>query len=185
MSHEYDKSPAAIDASHSDAHHDSEYERARQWRDATRELVLVGVSVMAAAHPPQWHGSILITLTGNALSNDVLLAETGNVVMTSLGDQSSGRSHPMRVVPIRLDMLSDLPAIHVLGRGVTAETRIRLVIELTARNPRTATTSMMRCEYDSVLLDAGTPFAVLDFQIQHRDTHINRSGIGNEDKSEW
>src|SRR5689334_18416274 len=57
VSHEYDKSPAAIDASHSDAHHDSEYERARRWRDATRELVLVGASVMAAAHPPQWRGS--------------------------------------------------------------------------------------------------------------------------------
>jgi hypothetical protein len=73
---------------------------------------------------------------------------------------------------MRLDMLSDLPAIRVLGRGVTGPTRLRLVVELTARNPHTDTTSVMRCEYDSVLLDAQTPLAVLDFQLQHREPHL-------------
>ena len=60
----------------------------------------------------------------------------------------------------------DLPVIHVLGRGVTEPTRLRLVVELTARNPHTDTTSVMTCEYDSVSLDAQTPLAVLDFQLQ-------------------
>jgi hypothetical protein len=39
-----------------------------------------------------------------------------------------------------------------------------LVVELTARNPETESTSVMTCEFDSVLLDARTPLAVLDFQ---------------------
>ena len=146
---------------------ESEYDRAHQWRDATRELVLVGATAMAAAGRPQSQGSISITLTGNALSNDLLLADTGNIPLTCLGDDVDVRCHPMRVVPMRLDMLSDLPAIRVLGRGVTEPTRLRLVVELTARNRHTGTAAVMTCEYDSVLLDAQTPLAVLDFQLQH------------------
>ena len=152
--------------------HDSEYERAHQWREATRELVLTGATAMAAADQPQSQCSISITLTGNALSNDVLLADSGNIVLTSLRDRAHTRSHPMRVVPMRLDLLSDLPAIRVRGRGVTEPTRLRLVVELTARNPRTDTTSVMTCEYDSVLLDAQTPLAVLDFQLQPGEPHL-------------
>ena len=148
------------------AGHDSEYERAHQWRQATRDLVLAEATAMAAADRPQSQCSISITLTGNALSNDLLLADTGIIVLTSLRDHAHTRSHPMRVLPMRLDLLSDLPAIRVLGRGVTAPTGLRLVVELTARNPHTDTTSVT-CEYDSVLLDAQTPFAVLDFQLQH------------------
>jgi hypothetical protein len=30
----------------------------------------------------------------------------------------------------------------------------------------------MTCEYDSVLLDAQTPLAVLDFQLQHGEPHL-------------
>jgi hypothetical protein len=184
VSHEYHKNPAAVDALNPEQYHvtqvngterpgaattghDSEYEQAHQWRDATRELVLSGATAMAAADQPQSQGSISITLTGNALSNDLLLAYTGNIVLTSLRDHADTRSHPMRVVPTRLDMLTDLPVIRVLGRGVTEPTRLWLVVELTAHNPHTDTTSVMTCEYDSVLLDAQTPLAVLDFQLQH------------------
>ena len=147
--------------------HESEYDRAHQWRDATRELVLVGATAMAASDQPQSQGSISITVTGNALSNDLSLADTGNIPLTSLGDDVDVRCHPMRVVPMRLDMLSNLPAIRVLGRGMTESTQLRLVVELTARNPHTDTTKVMTCEYDSVRLDAQTPFALLDFQLQH------------------
>ena len=191
MSHEYHKNPGVVDALNPEQYHvtqetatersgaattghDSEYERAHQWREATRELVLAEATAMAAADPPQSPCSISITLTGNALSNDLLLADTGIIVLTSLRDRADASSHPMRVVPMRLDMLSDLPAIHVLGRGVTEPTRLRLVVELTARNPRTDTTSVMTCEYDSVLLDAQTPLAVLDFQLQHDEPHLER-----------
>ena len=189
MSHEYRKIPAAVDALNPELHHvtqenrterpgaattgpDCEYERAHQWRDATRELVLAAATAMAAADQPQPQGSISITLTGNALSNDVLLADTGDIVLTSLGDHSQTRSHPMSVLPMRLDTLSDLPTIRVLGRGVREPTRLRLVVELTARNPRTDTTSVMTCGYDSVLLDAQTPLAVLDFQLQHGEPRL-------------
>src|SRR4051812_45653752 len=79
---------------------DSDYERAHQWRDVTRELVLVGATAIAAADQPRSQGSISITLTGNALSNDLLLADTGNIALTSLGDHVNARSHPMRVVPM-------------------------------------------------------------------------------------
>ena len=151
--------------------HDSEDARAHQWRDATRELVLTAATATAAADPPQSHGSISITLTGKALSNELLLADTGNIALTSLGDHADTHSHPMSVVPMRLDLLSDLPAIRVLGHGVTEPMRLRLVVELTARNPHTDTTSVMTCEFDSVLLDPQTPLAVLDFQLQH----VNRA----------
>lgn len=189
MSHEYRMKPAAVDALDPGLYdvtqengaerpgaattgHDSGYERAHQWRDATRELVLAAATAMAAAAPPHSLGSISITLTGNALSNDLLLAATGNIALTSLRDHPDTHSHPMRVVPMRLDLLSDLPAIRVLGRGVTEPTRLRLVVELTARNPRTDTTTAMTCEYDSVLLDAQTPLAVLDFQLEHGEPHL-------------
>jgi hypothetical protein len=188
VSHKYHKNPAAVDALNPGQYHvtqengtehpgaattghDSEYE-AHQWRDATRELVLAGATAMAVADRPQSQGSISITLTGNALSNDLLIADTGNIVLTSLRDHAAARSHPMRVLPMRLDMLSGLPVIRVLGRGVTVPTRLRLVVELTARNPHTDTTSVMRCEYDSVLLDAQRPLAVLDFQLQHGEPHL-------------
>jgi hypothetical protein len=184
VSHEYHKDPAAVDALNPEQYdvaeenaterpgatttgHESEYERAHQWRDATSELVLAAATASAAADQPQSQGSISITLTGKALSNDLLLADTGNIVLTSLGDHAAARSHPMRVLPMRLDMLSDLPAIRVLGRGLTEPTQLRLVVELTARNPHTDTTSVMTREYDSVLLDAQTPLALLDFQLQH------------------
>jgi hypothetical protein len=183
VSHEYHKNPAAVDTLNPEHHHvtrengterpgaattghDSEYQRAHQWRDATRELVLAGATAMAAADRPQSEGSISITLTGNALSNDLLLADTGNIVLRSFRDHADTRSHPMRVVPMRLDMLSDPPAIRVLGRGVIEPTRLRLVVELTARKPHTDTTSVLTCECDSVLLDAQAPLAVLDFQLQ-------------------
>ena len=122
---------------------------------------------MAAADQPQSRGSISITLTGKAQSIDLLLAETGNIALTSLGDRADARNHPMRVVPMRLDMLSDAPVIRVLGRGVTEPTQLRLVVELTACNPHSDTTSVMTCEYDSVRLDSQTPVALLDFQLQH------------------
>src|SRR4051812_8818252 len=117
--------------------HDSENMRAHQWREATRELVLAAATAMAAAHQPQPQGSISITLTGKALSEDLLLADTGNIAMASLGDHADARSHPMSVVPMRLDTLSDPPAIRLLGRGLTEPTQLRLVVELTARNPHT------------------------------------------------
>src|ERR1700742_3698925 len=46
------------------AGHVSEYERAHQWREVTRELELVGATAMAAAYQPQSRGSISITMTG-------------------------------------------------------------------------------------------------------------------------
>jgi quercetin dioxygenase-like cupin family protein len=147
--------------------HESGYERAHQWRAATRGLVLFGATAMAWSDQPQSQGSISITLTGKALSNDLSLAETGTIALTSLGDHANARIHPMRVVPMRLDMLSDLPAICVWGRGMTEPTQLRLVVELTARNPHTDTTSVMTCKYDSVLLDAQTPLVLLDFELQH------------------
>jgi len=145
--------------------HETAYERAHQWRAATSELVLAKATAMAAADQPQSQGSISITLTGNALSNDLLLADTGYIALTSLGDHAHASSHPMRVIPMRLDMLSDLPAIRVLGRGVTEPTQLRLIVELTARNPHTDTTTVMACEYDSVRLDAQNPLALLDFHL--------------------
>ena len=72
---------------------------------------------------------------------------------------------------MRLDTLSELPAIRVLGHDVTEPIRLRLVVELTARNPHTAATAVMPCQYDSIPLDAHTPHAVLDFQLQHREPH--------------
>jgi quercetin dioxygenase-like cupin family protein len=152
--------------------HDSENTPAHQWREATRELVLAGATAMAAAEPRQSRGSISITLTGKALSNDLLLADTGNIALTSLGDHADALSHPMSVVPMRLDMLSELPAIRVLGHGVTEPTQLRLVVELTARNPHTDTATVMTCECDSVLLDPQTPLALLDFQLQHGQSRL-------------
>lgn len=151
--------------------HDSENTRAHQWREATRELVLAGATATTAADQPQSQGSISITLTGKALSDDLLLADTGNIALRSLGDHADVRSHPMSVIPMRLDILSDPPAICVLARGVNEPTQLRLVVQLTARNPHTDTTSVLTCEYDSVLLDAQTPLALLDFELQHVEPH--------------
>jgi hypothetical protein len=147
-----------------------EYGRAHQWRDATRELVLVGATAMAVAHQSQSQASISITLTGKALSSDLLLADTGNIALTSLSDQIDARSHPMRVVPMRLDILSDLPTVSVLGCKMTDPTQLRLVIELTAHNPHNNNSSVIACEYDSVHIDAQTPHVQLDFHPQR--THL-------------
>jgi quercetin dioxygenase-like cupin family protein len=145
---------------------ESGYERTHQWRAATRGLVLFGATAMAASDQPQRQGSISITLTGKALSNDLSLADTGAIPLTSLGDRADARIHPMSVVPMQLDMLSDLPSICVRGCGMTEPTQLRLVVELTARNPNTDITSVMTCKYDSVLLDAQTPLVMLDFELQ-------------------
>jgi quercetin dioxygenase-like cupin family protein len=142
---------------------DPEGARADQWRQATRGLVLMGATATAAAHPAHSRGSVSITLTGSALSNDLLLADSGNIALTSLGDHPTARSHPMTVIPMRLDMLSELPVIRVSARGVTEPTQLQLVVELTARNPHTDAMAVMACEFDSVLLDAQTPRAVMDF----------------------
>jgi hypothetical protein len=149
--------------------HKSGYERAHQWRAATRGLVLLGATAMAVSDLPPVQGAISITLTGRALSNDILLADTGTIALTSLGDHADACIHPMTVVPMRLDMLSDLPAICVRGHGMTEPTQLRLVLELTARNPLTDSTSVMTCKYDSVLIDTQTPFVMLDFELSHSE----------------
>ena len=81
MSHEYRMKPAAVDALDPELYHvtqenrterpraattghDSGYERAHQWRDATRELVLTGATARAAADQPQSQGSISINFDG-------------------------------------------------------------------------------------------------------------------------
>jgi quercetin dioxygenase-like cupin family protein len=151
---------------------DTEDARAHRWRDATRELVLTAATATAAADPTQSHGSISISMTGNALSNELLLADTGDIPLTFAVDHSNAHSHPMSVIPMRLDLLSDLPAIRVQGRGVTEPMRLRLAVELTARNPHTDTTSVLTCEFDSVLLDARTPLAVMAFQLQHDQSRL-------------
>jgi quercetin dioxygenase-like cupin family protein len=152
--------------------HDTEDARAHEWRDATRELVLTAANASVAADPVQSHGSISITMTGNALSNELLLADTGNIPLTSAVDHADAHCHPMTVIPMRLDLLSDLPAIRVQARGVTEPMRLRLAVELTARNAHTDTTSVLTCEFDSVLLDARTPLAVLAFQLQQGQSHL-------------
>jgi hypothetical protein len=129
-------------------------------------MVLAAATAMAAVDRPRSQGSISIALTGKALSNDLLLADTGNIALTSLGDHADVRSHPMKVIPMRLDMLSDPPVIRLLGRGLIQTTLLRLMVKLTARNPLSDTTTIMSCEYDSVRLDALTPFALLDFQLR-------------------
>lgn len=151
--------------------HDCEHERAHRWREATRELVLAGATTVAAAEPQESQCSLRITLTGNALSNDLLLADSGIIELAALRNHAHNRSHPMRVLPLRLDVLSDPPAIRIVGRGVTEPTRLRVMIELTARNPHTGTDSVMTCEYDAVLLDAQTPLAVLGFELRPRQPH--------------
>jgi quercetin dioxygenase-like cupin family protein len=146
---------------------DSEDARAHQWREATRELVLTGATAIVAAEPPGSRGSISVTLAGRALADDLLLANSGTIALTSLPDRAGARRHRMSVVPMRLDLLSELPAVHVVGHDVTEPTQLRLVVELTARNPHTDATSVMACEFDSVLLDVRTSLAVLNFQLRH------------------
>jgi hypothetical protein len=146
-----------------------DYERVDQWRDATREMVLTAATAVAATDQPQSRGWISITLTGSALRNDLLLADVGDIELASLGDHAGACSYPMRVVPMRLDMLSDLPAIRILGRGLTEPTQLRLRVELTACNPHTDTTTNMTCEYDSIRLDGRTPSALLEFQLLQGD----------------
>jgi quercetin dioxygenase-like cupin family protein len=150
--------------------HDSENVLAHQWREATRELVLAGAAAMATADPPQSNGSISITLTGNALSNELLLADSGDIAVDSLGDHDDTLSHSMSVIPMRLDLLSNLPVIRVQARGVAGPLRLQLAVELTAHNPHTDSTSVMTCEFDSVLLDARTPLALLEFRLPHGPT---------------
>jgi quercetin dioxygenase-like cupin family protein len=144
--------------------HDSENTRAHQWREATRELVLTKATAAVAAEKPTSQGSISIALTGKALSSDLLLADSGDIALISLGENADARSHPMSVIPMRLDELSEPPVIRVLGRGVNEPTQLRLVVELTAHNPHTGTTSVMTCECDPVLLGTQMPHALLDFQ---------------------
>ncbi|MGV0786005.1 hypothetical protein ABQF33_03705 [Mycolicibacterium sp. XJ2] len=124
---------------------------------------------MAAIQHPQPQGSISVTLTGKSLSNDLLLGYTGDIALPSLSDHADACRYQMRVVPVRLDILSELPAVLVMGRDMIEPTQLRLAIEMTARNPRTDTTLVMACQYDSVRLDALTPATSMDFQPQRTE----------------
>jgi hypothetical protein len=129
--------------------------------------VLLRATATTASDRPHRQGSISITLIGKALSNDLLLADTGAIAFSSLGDHADARIHPMRVLPMQLDALGDLPVVCVLGQGITGPTRLQLVVDLTARNPHTDETSVITCSYDSVVLDAKTPLVRLDFKPWH------------------
>lgn len=141
-----------------------------QWREATRELVLTGVTATAAVDHRHSDGSISITLTGTALGNEVLLADAGNIALSALPDGADALSHPMRVIPMRLDVLSELPSIWVSGRGLTEPTDLHLTVALTARDPHTSTTSVIACEFDSVHLDSEKPHASMEFRPQTVDS---------------
>jgi hypothetical protein len=105
-------------------------------------------------------------MTGTALSNDLLLADTGSIALASLGGTEDAVHHSMSVVPMRLDMLSEVPVINVVGSEISAPTHLRLLVELSVRNPHTDTISVMMCEFDSVYLDPRTPTDRLDFRPQ-------------------
>ncbi|MBU8832707.1 cupin domain-containing protein [Mycolicibacterium goodii] len=139
--------------------------RRDRWREVTRELVLAGATATAAVDHAQSDGSISITLTGKALENDVLLADVGNIALGSFRDPADALSHPMRVIPMRLDILSDPPAVRVSGRGITGSTQLRLVVTLTACDPRTADTSVLTCQFDPVRLDPQKPYVSMDFRL--------------------
>jgi quercetin dioxygenase-like cupin family protein len=146
--------------------HESEYGPAQRWSAVTRGLVLLGATATVVSDQRRPRGSISITVTGAALSIDLLLADTGIIALASLGGRADARVHPMRVVPMQLDMLSDAPTICVRGRGMTEATQFRLVVELTARDPQTDAMSVITCKYSSVLLNPSAPLALMDFQPQ-------------------
>lgn len=145
------------------ASYDSEDAWAYEWRETTREFVLTAASAIVATDQHQQQGTISITVTGTSLSNDLLLADTGTIALTSLADRTDRHSHPMSVLPMRLDILSHLPVVCVVGHDVTEPTQLRLIIELTARNPHTDTTSVLVCEYDPVRLDPSAPLTRMVF----------------------
>jgi quercetin dioxygenase-like cupin family protein len=155
---------AATTTAAATAGRDSGYERVHEWRAATRGLVLLRATATTMSDRPRSRGSISITLAGRALSNDLLLADTGTIALTSLGDHTDARIHPMRVLPMQLEALSDLPVVCVSGQGITEPTRLRLVVDLTARNPRTDETSVITRTYDPVVLNAKTSLVHLDFE---------------------
>jgi hypothetical protein len=166
------------DAAAAAAGSDPEYRRADEWRNATRDLVLAGATVIAAAR--QSHtatGTISVAVTGKALISDLLLADSGDIVLEPHADSADATTHEMTVVPMRLDMLADLPAIRVRATGVSEPTQLRLIVELTVRNPHTDATSRMTCEYESVRLDTLTSVALLDFQLQHGGGRIDAAPL--------
>ena len=142
-------------------------DRLDEWRAATDEMVLFAACAIAAADEAQSGASISIMVTGIAASTDLLLADTGNIALSSVGSRALAQRHSMSVVPMRLDILSDLPAIRVLGHGMTEPTTLQIVLELTARNPHNGATAVMTCEFDSVRLNPETPLALMDFDLQH------------------
>ncbi len=139
--------------------------RVHQWREYTRAWVLAGAAAVAAVDPPQSPGSISVTVTGRALSNDVLLADTGRIALATLGDFTNKHSHSMSVIPMRLDMLSELPAIRVHAHDVAGPMRLSLAVELTAYNQHDGSTSVVTSRSDSVLLDAQMPSVALEFRL--------------------
>ncbi|BBX33250.1 cupin [Mycolicibacterium mageritense DSM 44476 = CIP 104973] len=162
LQHRKPQRVSAISASAS-----SDDERKRQWREVTRELVLTGATATVAVPAPQAHASMSISVKGKALSEDLLLATTGNVAMPSVDDNTDTYTRSMSVVPMRLDVLSQVPEISVLAHGMTEPAELRLVVELAARNPQNHTASVLRCEFDSVRLDPQAPLARLEFEPQH------------------
>jgi hypothetical protein len=154
---------------------DPEYRRAHEWRNATCDLVLTGATVIAAAR--QWHtatGTIAVAVTGKALTSDLLLADSGDIALEPHADPAA---HEMNVVPMRLDMLTDPPTIRLRASGVSEPTQLRLIVELTVRNPNTDATSLMTCEYESVRLDTQTSVALLDFQLHHGGGRIDATPL--------
>ncbi|MGV9803622.1 hypothetical protein ACWDTP_36810 [Mycobacterium sp. NPDC003449] len=146
------------------ARRESAYARINHWRNATRDLVLTGAATAVTADREVSPGVVSLVLTATALSNDLLLADSGKVALSSRAGQADV---PMRVVPMRLDILSDLPTLRVQGHDVTERMQLRLAVKLTARNVHTAALSVLTCDYDSVDLDPLSPFAVLPFEPQH------------------
>ncbi|ABK71756.1 cupin domain-containing protein [Mycolicibacterium smegmatis] len=149
-----------------------------RWHEVTRELVLAQASATLTVDDPQHShpaGSISITLTGKALGNDLLLADAGRIALdapqNTAGDGADPPRHPMRVIPMRLDILSELPTIRVSGRGMTESTQLRLVVELAASDPHNATTSVLKCELESVHLDPERPHISMDFHPQNVELH--------------
>lgn len=145
-----------------------------RWREVTRELVLAQASATVTVDDPHHshpEGSISITLTAKALGNDLLLADAGRIALDALRDNARDGAdplrHPMRVIPMRLDILSELPTIRVSGRGMTESTQLRLVVELAASDPHNATTSVLRSELESVHIDPESPHFSMDFHLQN------------------
>jgi hypothetical protein len=140
----------------------------------TDGLVLTGAAAILTAAPgtASSPGAVSISITAKALTTiDLLLADCADIALAEVADAPGQRRYEMVTTPLRLDTLSDDPAVTIRGSGIPEQTVILVAVQFNVDDRLNGRAFVVNHRFGEVRLGSQTPTAswVLPRAVFKRD----------------